>query len=73
MFKLRIIAILRKFDIGLEVHTSRHHCDDFMIREMPQIQVLVKSQTQILLWCSNCKAHKVKVHNTLQKFKVTLK
>ncbi|KEH37357.1 hypothetical protein MTR_2g438080 [Medicago truncatula] len=29
MFKLRNIAILRKFDIGLKVHTSRHHCDDF--------------------------------------------
>jgi len=29
MFKLRNIAILRKFNIGLKVHTSRHHCDDF--------------------------------------------
>ena len=29
MFKLRNIVILRKFDIGLKVHTNRHHCDDF--------------------------------------------
>jgi len=29
MFKLRNIVILRKFGIGLNVHTSRHHFDDF--------------------------------------------
>jgi len=29
MFKLRNIVILPKFDIGLKVHTNRHHCDDF--------------------------------------------
>ena len=49
MFKLRNIVILRKFDIGLKVHTSRHHCDDFSAKRNDTNSIPCKGQTQKLL------------------------
>ncbi len=49
MFKLWNIAILRNFDIGLKVNTSRHHCDDFSAKRNASNSILCKGQTQKLL------------------------
>jgi len=49
IFKLQNIAILRKFNIGLKFTQVDTIVMISMLREMPQIQVLVKSQTQKIL------------------------
>jgi len=49
MFKLRNISIFRKFNIGLKFTQVDTIVMISVLREMPQIQVLVKSQTQKIL------------------------